>query len=103
MRVRTDIRLLHDIFGFSLISKYRARRAKHPFVMPSHQHFEKRGVALQNSGNNLLVGERAETGNDRGWIWHLSLLHLARGSSLGMLRCGGLLMVLGSPRRYLTE
>jgi hypothetical protein len=53
--VSLDIRILHDIFRFPILSQYRPRNPVQPLIVSAHQDFEQSCVAFQNAFNQRFV------------------------------------------------
>jgi hypothetical protein len=51
-----NVRLLHDVFGFLVITQDRSGRAVDPVVVAAHQQLEYGGVALEHLPDNVGVG-----------------------------------------------
>src|SRR5215510_2458955 len=62
MRIRIDVCLLHDILGLVIVADDRAGRAIHALVVPPHQDLEERGLALEDTRDDLFIGNGAEFG-----------------------------------------
>src|SRR5262245_19649162 len=65
VRIRVDVRLLHHILGFVIVTNDRAGGAVHALVVPAHQDFEERRLAFKDARDDLLIGERTEPGHHR--------------------------------------
>src|SRR5438093_2232237 len=79
--VRVDVRFLHHVLGFVIVSDDRAGGPVHTLVVPAHQDLEERRLALEDARDDLFVGKRAETGDDGRLGRHHGLLTTYRVAS----------------------